>query len=298
MRFLVPTYQRQDRITTPRLLHETYGVPASLITVLIQGGIQAVDSYTSAGNIPEGCRLVNTGAHNAASNRNVGVRLYDGEPVICMDDDITGLASRQPSLEQITDPDPHLGTGVRQRRLTGRGFLSLVNTWARLLKDTDVQLVTANTSNNSGFIARFNSDQRFVTNVLLVGQVMCFRASETFLFDESLNMTDDVDLGMRLMSNGITIARDRSLAVYSENRTKDKPIVPGGITEFIDQRDTIIHTIVTRYQHLVKPPRKGSTMPTMKKRQEILHFDYTSSIVIEDDWFQPSPRDMKGHTGQ
>lgn len=297
MRFVIPTYQRADRITTPRLLHETYGVPASLITVLIQGGIQAVDSYTSAGNIPHGCNLVNTGAHNAASNRNAGILLYDGEPVVFMDDDITGLSSRQPSVEQTDDPDPHMGTGVRQRRLTSHGFISLVSTWARLLKDTDVQLVTANTVSNSGFIARFNSDKRFVTNVLLVSQVMCFRCG-SFLFDESFDMDEDIELGLRLMSGGAIIARDRSLAVYSRNRTRDNPIVPGGVTDFIDQRDTTIHTIVTRHQHLVRPPRKGSTMPTLKKRQEILHFDYTGSIVIEDDWFQPSPKDLKGHKGQ
>jgi glycosyltransferase involved in cell wall biosynthesis len=257
-----------------------------------------VDDYNSAGNIPDGCQLVNTGAHNAASNRNVGVRLYDGEAVVFLDDDITGLSSRQPSIEQTDDPDPHMGRGVRQRRLTSRGFISLVNTWARLLTDTDVKLVTANTTNNSGFTARFNSTQRFVTNVLLVGQIMCFRASETFLFDESLNMTDDVDLGMRLMSSGTIVARDRSVAVYSVNRTKDKPVVPGGITEFIDQRRQVTDTIVSRYPDLLRPPRKGSTMPTLKKRQEILHFDYTSGIVIEDDWFKPSPRDLKGHTGQ
>ncbi len=297
MRFVIPTYQRADRITTPQLLHSTYGVPTHLITVLIQGGSQAVDEYNSAGNIPDGCLLVNTGAHNAASNRNAGIRLYDGESVICMDDDVTGLSSRQPSLEQTTDPDPHMGTGVRQRRLTSRGFLSLVTTWARLLKDTDVQLVTANTSNNSGFIARFNSDHRFVTNVMLVSQVMCFKCG-LFLFDESFDMDEDIELGLRLMSGGVTVARDRSLAVYTRNRTKYTPIAPGGITDFIDQRDTIIDTIVTRYQHLVRPPRKGSTMPILKKRQEILHFDYTSSIVISDDWFQPSPMDLKGHKGQ
>jgi hypothetical protein len=214
-----------------------------------------------------------------------------------MDDDITGLSSRQPSIEQTDDPDPHMGRGVRHRRLTQDGFFTLVQTWSRLLTDTDVQLVTANTVNNSGFIARSNSEQRFVTNVLLVSQVMCFRCG-SFLFDESFDMDEDIELGLRLMSDGVTIARDRSLAVYSRNRTRDNPIVPGGITDFIDQRDTIIDTIVTRYQHLVKPPRKGSTMPTLKKRQEVLHFDYTGSIVIEDDWFQPSPKDLKGHTGQ
>jgi hypothetical protein len=223
--------------------------------------------------------------------------MYDSEPVVFMDDDITGLSSRKPSIEQTDDPDPHMGRGVRQRRLTSRGFISLVSTWARLLTDTDVQLVTANTVSNSGFIARFNSDQRFVTNVLLVSQVMCFRCG-SFLFDESFDMDEDIELGLRLISGGVTIARDRSLTVYSRNRTIDNPIVHGGITDFIDQRETIIDTIVTRYQHLVRPPRKGSTMPTMKKRQEILHFDYTSSIVIEDDWFQPSPRDLKGQTGQ
>ena len=298
MRFIVPTYQRPDSITTPKLLHDVYGVPSNLITVLVQGGMQAIEQYTAGGQLPVGCEIVDSGAHNAASNRNVGIRMYDGESVIFMDDDITALSSRKPSIELIDDPDPHIGKGVRQRRLTQSGFLSLLQTWSRLLTDTDTQLVTANTTSNSGFIARFNSGQRFVTNVLLVGQIMCFRASETSLFDDSLNMTDDVDLGMRLLSSGITFARDRAVAVYSVNRTKDKPIVPGGITEFIDQRRQVTDTIVDRYPDLLRPPRKGSTMPTLKKRQDILHFDYTSSIVIEDDWFQPSPNDMKGQTGQ
>jgi glycosyltransferase involved in cell wall biosynthesis len=257
-----------------------------------------VNEYCSAGNLPEGCHLVDTGAHNAASNRNVGIRLYDGEAVVFLDDDITGLSSRQPSIEQTDDPDPHMGRGVRQRRLTQDGFFTLVQTWSRLLTDTDVQLVTANTTSNSGFIARFNSEQRFVTNVLLVSQVMCFRASETFLFDEEFDLDEDLELGLRLMSRDVIIARDRSVAVYTRNRTKNNPVVLGGMTEFIDQRDTVLETIVSRYPELLRPPRKGSTMPTLKKRQEILHFDYTGSIVIEDGWFQPSPRDMKGHTGQ
>ena len=298
MRFIIPTYQRADRITTPHLLHTVYGVPSKLITVLVQGGSDAVAAYHSAGHIPDGCEIVDSGAHNAASNRNVGIRMYDGASVMFMDDDITALFSRKPSIELTDDPDQHMGKGIRQRRLTQSGFLSLLQTWSRLLTDTDAQLVAANTTNNNGFMTRFNSGKRFATNVLLVGQIMCFRASEIFLFDDTLNMTDDVDLGMRLLSSGITVVRDRAVAVYSANRTKSNPIVPGGITEFIDQRRQVTDTIVSRYPDLLLPPRKGSTMPTMKKRQEILHFDYTSSIVIEDDWFQPSPKDLKGQTGQ
>jgi len=298
MRFIIPTYQRPDSIATPKLLHDVYGVPANLITVLIQGGMQAIDQYAAGGQLPVGCEIVDSGAHNAASNRNVGVRMYDGESVMFMDDDITSIFSRKPSIELTDDPDQHMGKGIRQRRLTQSGFLSLLQTWGRLLTDTDAQLVAANTTNNNGFMTRFNSGKRFATNVLLVGQIMCFRANESFLFDETLNMTDDVDLGMRLLSSGITVVRDRAVAVYSANRTKSNPIVPGGITEFIDQRKQVTDTIIDRYPDLLRPPRKGSTMPTLKKRLEILHFDYTSSIVIEDDWFKPSLKDLKGQTGQ
>lgn len=250
MRYIVPTYHRPDYMTTPNLLVDRYQIDPHDITICFQDK-DDVYSYSDTGVIPRGCEiLVNLDAHNAASNRNTGVLAHLGETIVIIDDDIRSFAARNPSLEpdETRDPAPHRGPGIRQNDLNANGFRRMIDDWQSLLESTETTVIALNVSDNSSHMSYTDYPNRFRTNGVLVGQIIMTVASESLLFDEEINCSDDIDFGMRNRELGGTTVRDTSFIVGTVNRIPSRDSeVPGGILEFLPEKERMLQMIADRY---------------------------------------------------
>lgn len=269
MRFLIPSYDRADTISTVDWLI-SYGVSPKMITVGLQKDDSDLAKYESR-LAASGVNWTVSKAHNPAGNRNALLRDADGEIVCLMDDDIRGLSSRNMLIEKIDDTAPHRGKGVRQRTLTSGGVMRLLMQWKHVL-DAGAAAVTINVTDNSGYLARMDYADRFITHVPCISQVMFMRACEENLFDDSLDMNEDSEWGARIYSEGRLLVRDTSISCKTSNRQMnlgDPTLISGGITHLLDRRERDVQLICDRWPDILRPPAKGSTNVRFLPRRRV-----------------------------
>lgn len=263
MRYIIPTYHRSDYMTTARLLVEQYGIDPSDITICLQDR-DDVYAYADTGVIPKGCEvLINLDAHNAGSNRNTGLREHLGEMCLLLDDDLRCLSIRNPLIEpeELIDPAPHRGKGVRQQKISALGFERLLHDWSEILSKDLGTIVSLNVNDNSGHLSYLDYEHRFRTNGSLIGQCVMLIADEELLFDEDISYGEDIELGMRNVSIGGVTVRDTAWMVGTRNRvaSSDKD-VPGGIIEVLSQKDEMLSRVASMYPDLITF-REGWNLP-------------------------------------
>lgn len=250
MRFIIPTYHRPTWMTTPRLLVDDYEIDPHDITICMQSRDDVI-SYADTDVIPRGCEvLVNLHAHNAASNRNTGLREHIGELCLLMDDDIRSISIRNPMLEpdETRDPAPHRGKGVRQQRITSSGFMRMISDWSKIIEGGLGSIVSMNVNDNSGHLSYMSYEGRFRTNGALIGQAVMLRSSEDLMMNEEISYGEDIELGVRNMNHGGVTVRDTSWIIGTRNRvpSRDKEI-PGGILKDLPLKDEMLSRVASMY---------------------------------------------------
>lgn len=256
MKVYVPSYRRSQYIKTPKyLVDRCYFDPESIFV-----GVQTEEDlnlYRRSDMIPEGTNIILAdGAHSAGTNRNHGIRMFQGEKVLFMDDDVSAITARSSSEEDDDCKDSDfIVRGARIRRLNAIGLSRLIRTWSSLLDVDGVRLVTPSYSSRSVVYSTFSGRRRFRNGMPFVSTMFMMNCGD-LRFDDRLKVCEDFDLAVRAHLNGERCVRDRAYSLSTRFRIdrngEDAITVPGGT---LDQRKTHLMSdreeIVRRYPNLL-----------------------------------------------
>lgn len=226
MKWLIPSYLRCGRVITLDTL-SSLGVDRSDMVI----GVQTEEDYREYSRAYEGYRIhLSAEATNAAGNRNGLARLFMGETVAFVDDDVLGFEVIRESKGKV----------VRTERLDGRGFQKMLSEGFR----TGADIWGINVGGNHYFHNQWARRHGSVSKgVLLIGDFMVMRECGAVMFDERVDMGEDYDISLTALELGYDVAR---LNRYAVRPYKPEGAAKGGCSELYAMGDTERHKLMKR----------------------------------------------------
>ena len=189
MKFVIPTYQRADRVRTVGYLHDRCGISYSDIILCVQ---DAADEAAYKQNFPD-CVVHFRPGKNVAMNRNTGIlyarQNFPGEDFIMLDDDFEYLLLlRKEGTRKTAVYGP----------LEGPEFLQTVEMFFDFARKAGATLWGITIVDNPFFMRR-----KIMRNALMAGGFFCFvNGGGDMLMDETFYMKEDYEFVLRLLQQG------------------------------------------------------------------------------------------------
>ena len=188
MKFVIPTYQRADRVRTVGYLHNRCGIPYSDIILCVQ---DEIDGEKYRENFPE-CVVNYRPGHNGAMNSNNCIlyarQHFPGEDFIMMDDDFEYILILRKEGNRKT---------AKYGPLEGEEFLQVITKFFDYSRKAGATVWGLTVLDNPFFMRL-----KVMTNQLMVGGFLGFVNGGDVLMDESYYMKYDYEMILRLWQTG------------------------------------------------------------------------------------------------
>ena len=212
MKFIIPTYQRADRVRTVGYLHDKCGIPYTDIILCVQTE-EDLAAYSKA--FPD-CVVNYRPGNNGAMNSNnciiYGREHFPGEDFIMLDDDFDYIL--------ILRKEGNRKTAIYEP-LVGPEFLQVVTAFFEKARKVGATVWGLTVLDNPFFMRL-----KIVRNALMTGCFLGFvNGGGDILMDESYFMKYDYEMILRLWQTGHTTLKYCMIAPRTNNRA------PGGCTE-------------------------------------------------------------------
>lgn len=242
MKFVIPTYQRADRVRTVGYLHDRCGIPFDDIILCVQ---DAADEAAYKRNFPE-CVVSLRAGKNAAMNRNNGLLYarshWPGQDFVMLDDDFDYLL--------LLKKEGTRKTAV-YGPLEGPEFLQTIEMFFDFARKAGATLWGITIVDNPFFMRR-----KIMRNALMAGGLLGFvNGGGDALMDETFYMKEDYEFLLRLLQQGKKTLKFCMLAPRTTMRAA------GGCTESrkAHTEKEFADRLLARYEGLIvaDPRRPG-----------------------------------------
>lgn len=242
MKFVIPTYQRADRVKTVDYLHDRCGIPCEDIVLCVQTEADAAEYRESFPHFVVNYRPGNNGAMNSNNCIQYARSHWPGQDFIMLDDDFDYLL--------LLRKEGNRKTAV-YGPLEGPEFLQTVEMFFDFARKAGATLWGITIVDNPFFMRR-----KVMRNALMAGGFLAFVAGGgDELMDETFYMKYDYDLILRLLQQGKTTLKFCMVAPRTNMRA------PGGCTESrkAHKEEEFAQRLLNRYQGLITadPRRPG-----------------------------------------
>ena len=212
MKFVIPTYQRADRVRTVGYLHDRCGIPFEDIVLCLQDEAE-IPAYRA--NFPE-CPISFRPGINGAMNSNNAIlyarKHWPGQDFILLDDDFEYIL--------LLEKEGNRKTAVFGP-LEGEKFLETIDVFFKIARGSGTTVWGLTVPDNPFFMRL-----RVKRNALMTGCFLGFvSGGGDVLMDESYFMKYDYEMILRLWQTGHKTLRFCMIAPHTNN------YAPGGCYE-------------------------------------------------------------------